>query len=299
MQAFVNGKLVPLDQATLSIHDAAVQHAVGLFETMQAFNGKVFRLVPHVERLIASAKQTGLSNQLRLEPLCDLVEQTLSANQLTEARLRLTVTGGDLALLNAARDGGKPPEHQPGVICVASPPTQYPPQFFEQGVMVAIADARANPLDPLAGHKTLNYWLRLRSLADAAGRQAGEALWFAVTNHLVGGAVSNAWLVKDGKLITPIARGEEADGALPAPVLPGITRAAIIELADTLDIDLERRMIDIDAILDADELFLTNSSWQVLPVVRVEDTPIADGKPGELTRTLRGKLLDLIAEETG
>jgi branched-subunit amino acid aminotransferase/4-amino-4-deoxychorismate lyase len=298
MKAFVNGQLVPLDAAMLSIHDAGVQHAVGLFETMQAFNGRVFRLVSHIERLIQSARQTGLSRSLRLEPLCDLVESTLGANGLSESRIRLTVTGGDMALLAAARDRQRPAEHQPGVICVASAPTQYPAQFFDEGVSVVIADARANPLDPLAGHKTLNYWLRLRALADAAGRQAGEALWLAVSNHLVGGSVSNAFLVRDGKLLTPIARGEEADGALPSPVLPGITRTAVIDIARDMDIQVDRRMLSIDDLLGADEVFLTNSSWQVLPIVRVEDKVIAAGRPGEMTGRLRAKLLDAIADET-
>ena len=298
MKSFVNGQMMPLEDAVLSIHDAGLQHGVGLFETLQAFNGKVFRLVPHIERLIESARQTGLSNALRLEPLCDLVETTLGENRLTEARIRLTITGGDLSLLAAARSGGTQPGQQPSVLCVTNRPTEYPASFFEQGVMVVIADAKANPLDPLAGHKTLNYWSRLKALARAATQQAGEALWFAVTNHLCGGSVSNAFIVKDGKLLTPIGRDEETPGALPSPVLPGITRAAVIEIAEGLSIDIEKKMLTINDVLEANEIFLTNSSWQVLPVVSVEDRTIGSGKPGEMTTKLRSALLDLIASET-
>lgn len=298
MKSFVNGQMLPLNQSLLSIHDAGLQHGVGLFETMQAFNGKVFQLVPHIERLIQSAKQTSLSHSLRLEPLCDLVENTLAENHLTEARIRLTITGGDLSLLAAARSGGKAPAHQPSVLCVVSEPTQYPAAFFEQGVMVVIADAKANPLDPLASHKTLNYWSRLKALAQAAAQQAGEALWFAVTNHLCGGAVSNAFLVKNGSLYTPIARDEEQPGALPSPVLPGITRACVLEIAEGLSIDVHKKMLTISDVLEADEIFLTNSSWQILPVISVEDKTIGSGRVGELTRKLRDKLLDQIASQT-
>ncbi len=300
MKAFVNGRFVAMAEATISIHDAGLQHAVGLFETMQAFNGRVFRLEAHVERLVASAKELGLSASLRADPLCECVEATLRENDRAEARLRLTVTGGDLSLLGAARSGGgKQPPHTPTVLCVATEPTQYPPSFFASGVTVTIADGRANPFDPGEGHKTLHYWPRLRALASAAAAGAGEALWLSVTNHLVGGSVSNALLVKDGQLLTPYARGEEEAAALPAPVLPGVTRAAVIELAEELDIAVHRRMLDIEDVLGADEMMLTNSSWQVLPVVAVEKGKVGTGEPGPITLKLREALLDRIAAETG
>ena len=298
MKAYVNGKLVELDAAVLSAHDAAVQHGVGLFETMQAFNGVVFALDAHIERLVQSAQQTGLTDQLHPKPLAELVNHTVEANGLVEARVRLTVTGGDLSLLGQARAGGGSSKHTPSIVCVVSEPTQYPPAFFEAGVRVVIADPKANPFDPLAGHKTLNYWMRLRTLADAAARQAGEALWFGVTNHLAGGAVSNAFVVKDQQLLTPIARGEEPEAGLPAPVLPGITRAAVIECADAADIPVHRRMLTISDVLEADELFLTNSSWQVLPVVKVEKEAIGEGEVGPVTQRLREALLATIERET-
>lgn len=296
-KVYINGRFVAAGQARLSVHDAAVGHAVGLFETMQAFDGRVFQLGRHIERLIDSAEQTALTRHLQYDPLCDLVRQTLTENQRTEARVRLTITGGDLSLLAAVRSPQRNRKHQPTIICSVTDPTEYPPAFFEEGVMLVIADAKANPFDPLAGHKTLNYWARLTSLADAAARQAGEALWFSVTNHLVGGAVSNVFLVKDQQLFTPFARGEEAEGALPSPVLPGTTRAAVIDLADAADLPVVRKMLSINDVLEADEMFLTNSSWQVLPAVRLEKENIGDGKVGPMTRRLREALLEQIRRD--
>ena len=298
MKAYVNGQFVPLESAAISVHDAAVQHAVGLFETMQAFNGKVFRLEAHIARLIDSAQELGLASSLRQDALCELVESTLKENDAVEARLRLTVTGGDLSLLGAARAGGESPAHQPGIVCVATAPTQYPPAFFEQGVTAVIADPKANPFDPGAGHKTLNYWARLRTLADAAQAGAGEAIWMTITNHIAGGAVSNLFIVKDGTLFTPFARGEEGGGPIPWPVLPGVTRAAIIESAEQYDIPFQRQALTINELLEADEVFLTNSSWQVLPVTAIERHPIADQAVGPVTTKLRDAILDRIAKET-
>jgi branched-chain amino acid aminotransferase len=185
--------------------------------------------------------------------------------------------------------------------------------MFERGVGVVVADYKANPLDVHAGHKTLNYWPRLRELQIAAGKRAGEALIFQVTNHLAGGCVSNAMIIKDDVLITPIARGEEEEVArlaeddagygnagpaaehdmgaskgatMPSPVLPGVVRRWALENARQLGLDVERRMVTISDVMAADELILTNSSWGVLPVVRVEREAIGDGVVGPMTTRL-------------
>lgn len=294
MLVWLNGTFIDRDQASVSVFDAGFQHGVGLFETMLARNGSIFRIEAHLDRLANSARELLLTQRLRIDPLADAVELTLKRNNLQQARVRLTLTGGNL---NALEQTGKS-QVDPTILIVAQPPTVYPKEFFENGVMVMIADGRENPLHPMAGYKTLNYWPRIRALQIAASKRAGEALWFTVSNHLASGCVSNVFLVKDGRLLTPIARGEEEKGALPAPVLPGITRAAIIELADDMDIEITRKMLDINDVLSADEVFLTNSSWGVLPVVAVEQSQIGIGHVGEITRRLRSAWLDLVEQET-
>ena len=171
--------------------------------------------------------------------------------------------------------------------------------LFEQGVGVRIADDQLNVADRFVSHKTLWYWPRLHALQRAAGAGMQEALWFDVTRALACGCVSNAFIVRHGALVTPPARGEEAKGSpVRSPVLPGITRGAIISLAEENGIEVRRERIEVGAILDADELFLTNSSWHVLPVVKVEQRAIGGGEPGEVTRTLRAALLERIDRET-
>ncbi|MCC6908419.1 MAG: aminotransferase class IV [Phycisphaerales bacterium] len=283
MRVWLNGRFVQRDEATISVFDAGLQHGIGLFETMLGVGPRVFRVDAHLQRLVGSARQLRLSDSLRAGALAEAVEHVAAEAGLPRSRIRLTITGGDLNLLQS--------QHQapvdPTILIVAQPATEYPESFFERGVRVSIADGRLNPLDPDAGHKTLNYWPRLRALQQAAGSGAAEALWFSVSNHLMSGSVSNVFVVKDGTLLTPIARGEEAQGALNAPVLPGITRAFIIDAAAEMDIGTGRQMLDIDALLNADEAFLTNSSWGVLPVVGVEAEAIADAIPGPITRRLR------------
>ncbi len=313
---FLNGQFQPIESAMIPALDASAQHAVGLFETMlggldSAGEPHVRLLGDHLERLDASAKALRLSDSLRITPLGDAVLATIKESGLTRARVRLTITGGDLgAGLRSAGENGSPTRMQPGeptVMIVAQPATTYPDEMFERGVLATIADARANPLQPLEGHKTVNYWWRLRELQQAAPKGAAEAIVLQVTNHVCGGCVSNLLAVRNGALITPIARGEEAETAsatetpnapsLPSPVLPGITRDAVLRLATRRGLEVHRQMMGVDDLLDADELFLTNSSWGLLPVTSVESRTIGSGAPGMITTDLRSDLEALTASE--
>lgn len=304
---YLNGRLLRDDDpgAVVSLADAGFMHAVGLFETLTARRDaagvRVVRIEEHVHRLVASAKELGLASSLRAGPLAEAVEHTAQAHfehaDHDEARLRLTVTGGDLNLVRreALRVGAG--AHTPTIAIVAQRATEYPPALFEQGGLLTIADAKANPLDPTAGHKTLNYWWRLRELQAALGKGASEGLVFTVTNHVCGGCVSNVFVVKDGALCTPVARGEEAavagqGAAMPSPVLPGVTRAAVVELARAMGLEVRRQWLTIGDVLDAGEVFCTNASFGVLPITRVEGRAIGDGRVGEATRALRNRLLE-------
>lgn len=294
---WIDGSFVERADARMSAFDAAFQHGVGLFETMLAAGGRVFRLAEHMARIDRSARALGLTESLKTRALAETVEMVLGRSGLAEgdarARIRLTLTGGDLNML--ARSGAGPAS--PTVMVAVQPATAYPDEMFERGVGIMVAEAKANPLNPFEGHKTVNYWWRLRALQQASGAGMGEALVLQVTNHICGGAVSNLFAVHDGTLVTPIARGEEAAGAVPSPVLPGITRAAVIELAGRMGIGCDTRMMAIDDVLDAGEVFLTNSGWGVLPVVRVEGKEIGSGLPGEITGKLRASWQAAVRDE--
>ena len=290
----LNGRMVRDDRARIAHDDAGFLHAVGLFETMAARHGRVFRVDAHIARLAESAEELGIPvepDRLRLQAA---VQRTLDHNRLESARVRLTVTAGRLSLLSSPAGNPAPLTS----LVVATPPTMYEPSRFDQGIMVTVTPSAANPFDPTCGHKTLAYWHRLQTLRQAAAVGADESIWLTISNHLASGSVSNVFLVRGGTLLTPFARGEEMQGALRAAVLPGITRAAVIEIAEAMSLPVQRRMLDVNDLLDADEIFLTNSSWHLLPVTRVEKKTIADGKPGPISRRLRAALLELIERET-
>ncbi|QDU34045.1 Branched-chain-amino-acid aminotransferase [Poriferisphaera corsica] len=302
-QIYHNGSFHDPAAPILSAQDAAFQHAIGLFTTFSVYHSQPFRLEQHINRLEASAIDLGLAPALDKAQLSDAVHQTIAHNNIDRARIRLTFTPGNLSLLrpntdeNSGTSGGAA-QPTPTVIIQPTPAVEYDPAYFNKGIRVVVAQPSANPFDPNAGHKTLAYWSNLRSLRQAAAAGAGEALLLNITNHLASGSVSNIFLIKDGTLLTPIAHGEEVEDALPAPVLPGITRAAIIEIAQKLDIPIKKQMLSINDLLEADEAFLTNSSWLILPITSVEQKELSNNKIGPITQHLRLELLKLIESET-
>jgi branched-chain amino acid aminotransferase len=308
MKVWINGSFVEGGEASVSVFDAGLQHGVGLFETMIARNGQVFRAEQHMERLANSAAMLRLTEKLQIEPLVDALQLVLTENNLTEARIRLTITGGDLNMLQRTgnSEGG-----DPTILIQAQPPTEYPDAFYENGVLVSLASGRANPYELTAGHKSLDYWSRLLNLQLAAMQQCGEALWLTPSATVTGGCVSNIFLVKNGTMFTPVAQGEEGEEDEPSAVLPGITRHAIIALADELGVGTSRRGATVDDVLLADEVFLTNSSWGVLPVIGIrasieiegeagnQDQAIGEGVVGKLTKQLHLSYQECVGRETG
>ena len=308
MRVWINGTFVDGDDAKISVFDAGFQHGVGLFETMVASSGVVFRASEHMERLSQSAAMLRLTENLQVDPLVEAVNLILKENNQTSARIRLTVTGGDLNLLQQTGSSGA---GDPTIVIQTQPLTEYPDAFFDSGVTVSIASGRVNPYEFGAGHKTLNYWPSLLNLQLSAMQKCGESLLLTPSALVSGGCVSNLFIVKDGTLFTPVARGEEGEQAEPSATLPGVTRSVVIQLADELGVGTSKKTITLDDVLSSDEAFLTNSSWGVLPVVgllamvleegsHVEQTrAIGDGSVGDISNKLVATYKNLLNTETG
>jgi len=275
----LNGQLMPADRAQVSVFDAGLMQGIGLFETMRAYDGRVFRLQRHLDRLANSARELGWSVLPDPGELRDNIEQVVGATEHEDTRVRLTVTTGTLRPIEQ-----ETPELT--VIATASPGVKYPPECYTKGVTVLVSGYRQGKHDPLARHKTTSYFGRLASLREAHARGAFETLWLTYDDRLAEGAISSLFLVRNEQLFTP---------PLDAPVLPGITRATVIELAVELGIPVREQALTLDDLREADEAFLTNSLMELVPVVRVVREPIGAEKPGEITAQLYeayGKLVE-------
>ena len=285
-KVFLNGCIVPAAEARVSVFDAGFTHAAGLFETMRAYKGHVLYVSDHLDRLIHSAATLGIQVPVTRDFMERGLRDVLAANSLDEARLRLTVTPGDIPRPGACVEG--PP--QPTILITAGRVEPYPSELYEQGMRVCICPYKQSRWNPLAGHKTLAYLPRLLAIKEAAERKCNEALWFNTENQLAEGSVCNIFAVQDGVIVTP---------TLDTPVLPGTVRKAVIELARVDNIPLEERPINIDALLASTEVFLTGSVMEIMPVTAIEKHVVGNGRPGELTQRLRSLYAESVSKECG
>jgi branched-chain amino acid aminotransferase len=280
---YVNGRFVPEDEAWLSVFDGGWLHGAGLFETLRVENGRVFRLEAHVRRLMNSAAR--LLHPLERTQLPDegVFHDLLVRNGLQSARVRLTVSAGPM------RNGPQMSDEMKLTVTVTTfPLSTYPERLYEEGVSVIVCPFKQSADDPIAGHKTTAYLPRLIGLREAQKARCTEALWFNTRNELAEGSISNVFLVKDGTLRTP---------PISTPVLPGITRAAILELSKGAGTEVQEGRLGVDDLLEADECLLTNTIMGVLPVIRVERHDFGGGKVGPVARRLRDFYRNLVRQE--
>lgn len=276
-KVFLNDKLVDIDKAAVPVTDSGLLYGMGLFETMRSYNGTIFRLDDHLDRLSASAKTLGIKNTCDKNFIADAAYRLLDANKLTDARMRLTLTSGPMSL---------PDEQRKSTLVITAAKLQpYPPEYYNNGVLVVLAPCRQNPDDPACGHKTINYLSRMLTLQLAHQKRAAEALWFTTDSRLAEGCISNVFLVKNSTLYTP---------PLQTPVLPGIARKTVCQIAPENSIELVEKDLYIDDLLAADEAFLTNVIMQILPITRIEKHTVGDGKVGPVTKKLQQLYEDFV-----
>lgn len=279
----LNGMLLRAEEARVSVFDSGFMQGIGLFETMRAYEGRVFRLQQHIQRLIQSARTLGWTVLPQPEELVENTQQALAPLAGTDAGVRLTVTTGSLHA-----EAAQTPHLT--IVATAAPAPKYPDEYYQRGVTALVSECRQSRADPTVGHKTTSYFARLASLRTAHLQSAFESLWLTPDGYVAEGALSTVFVVRDEQLLTP---------PLDTPVLPGITRAAVMELAVELDIPMREQALRIEDVLASEEMFLTSSMIELVPVARIGRQAIGNEKPGEATRRLAIAYGELIDREAG
>jgi len=277
--AYLNGEFLPEEQARISILDRGFLYGDGLFETMRAYSGRVFRLAQHYERLASSAERIGLRVPLPEHDLSHVIAELLRRSGLLDAYVRLTISRGEGL-------GMEPPDARPTVSVVARELVLPDERLYREGASVIVTGASAGP--HLAALKSLSYLGSL--LARRAARQAGadDAVLTNAAGHLTEASSSNLFFVKNATLCTP---------SLECGLLPGITRHAIVEIAGQVSLPAQEGQFTPEDLRTAEEAFLTNSIAEVLPVTRVDGAPIGSGKVGPVTAKLMDAYRRLVASE--
>lgn len=279
-KVFLNTDLIERDAAHVDVSDTGLLYGAGLFETLRVCRGRIFAAPDHIERLLASARTLEIRHEFTADFLLQSMHRTVRANELLEARLRLTLTNGTL------NPEGTP---TPTLLITAIPLVPYPKEYYEKGITVTLTEHRQNPQDPLAGHKTTSYYGRLLVLHQAYQKRCAEALWFTPENRLAEGSITNVFLVKKGELFTP---------PLDTPVLPGVMRKHVLSIAAQNGITCREQILTLHDMMEADEMFLTNVIMGVMPVSAFEAHTVAEGKVGDLTKRLMQWTRDLLEKES-
>lgn len=280
MIVYYNGRLVSAEEPVISPLDHGFLYGHGLFETMRVYSGKVFRLGSHLARLEAAASVLHWPTLPTRTELAEAIMSVLTSNQLTEASVRLTLSRG-VGMPRPDPDSC----NQPLVTIFASP---LPPPLPNGGWDVIVTALKRNLSSPLVTIKSANYLDNVLAKAEAKAKGVHEALMLNTDGFVAEGTMSNLFFVKEGRLVTP----DENSG-----ILPGITRACIIELVKENEIPIEVRQVKLQELIEADEIFLTSSIMEVIPVRTLEGRPTGKEVPGPVTAKLAQLYRELTKKE--
>ena len=273
MLIFIDGEFLPRAEAKISVFDHGVLYGDGVFEGIRCYNGYVFKLDEHLERLYDSAKSLMLQIPIPIEAMKQNVLETLRRNQLHEGYIRLIVTRG-------IGDLGLDPDkcERPSVIIIADKIKLYPQHFYDNGLEVVTVSVRRNYAEAINPRiKSLNYLNNILAKIEAKQSGAAEALMLNNDGYVVECSGDNIFWVKNEIIVTPPSY---------IGILEGVTRNSVIALAREAGFQVEERVFTRHDLYIADECFLTGTAAEVIPVVKLDQRVIGNGEPGKVTQKL-------------
>jgi len=273
LQVYINGKFYAKEDAKVSVYDHGLLYGDGIFEGIRCYSGKVFRMEEHLERLYQSARAIMLEIPMTPAKLSEAIYDTLNRNNFVDAYIRLVVTRGAGAL---GLDPFKTSD--PQVIIITDKIALYPTEYYDKGLeLITASTIRNHPAALSPRIKSLNYLNNI--MAKLEGLQAGcvEALMLNHKGEVAECTGDNIFIVRKGRLLTP---------PIDAGILEGVTRNAVIELAEAAGIGCDQTALTRHDIFIADECFLTGTAAEVIPVVKLDKRPIGAGVVGPITTQL-------------
>ncbi|MGM9988015.1 MAG: branched-chain-amino-acid transaminase [Bacillaceae bacterium] len=281
---FLNGEFVLKHEAKVSVYDHGFLYGDGIFEGIRIYEGNVFRLKEHLVRLYESAKSIMLEIPYTLEELITIIVETVNKNGLHSGYIRLIVSRGEGNLGLDPTTCGKP-----NVIVIAEQLALFPKKMYEDGIEIVTVATRRNRSDALNPQiKSLNYLNNILVRVEAKLAGAEEALVLNDQGYVAEGSGDNVFIVKGNKLITP----PSAIGAL-----EGITRNAVMELAEKLGYKVSEALFTRHDVYVADEVFLTGTAAEIIGVTKVDGRVIGDGKTGKHTNLILEEYRKLVVED--
>jgi branched-chain amino acid aminotransferase len=282
MKIYIDGQFYDKENAKISVFDHGLLYGDGVFEGIRFYNGRVFRLEEHIDRLFDSARAIALNIGMDKSAVIEATLETIRQNNLQDGYIRLVVTRG-------VGDLGLNPMLCPkaSIFVIASKITLYSADKYENGLDVVTCATRRIPhgaLSPMV--KSLNYLNNVMAKIEAQNAGAGEGLMLNEQGFVSECTGDNIFIIKNGVISTP---------PIAAGALAGVTRGVVFDLAAELGIPIREPMMTRYDIFTADECFLTGTAAEVIPAVKLDTRPIGDGKPGPITRRLITRFRELTA----
>lgn len=273
MLIYLNDKLVPKEQAVVSVFDHGFLYGDGIYETLKVYDGLIFKLDDHLERLERSARFIRLTLPLGRQGFAAVLQETLTANGLADAYVRMMITRGPGEI---GLDPALCPK--PTFVVFAKPFEEYPAHLYEKGVAVGIVKTRRNLAEALnPAIKSTNFLNNILAKIEAIERGVYEGIMLNHAGYVAEGTICNIFMVKDGVVHT---------APLSAGILEGVTRRLVLDVASGNGIRVEETLFTPDELYAADECFITNTTMEVMPVSKVDDRTIGAGVPGPVTQQL-------------
>lgn len=270
---YLNGSYVLEEEAVVSVFDHGFLYGDGVFEGIRAYNGRVFKLEEHIDRLYESAHVIALNIEQTKEEMAEVVLETLRRNDLQDGYIRLVVSRGKGDLGLDPRKCSKVT-----VMCIAASIKLFPEELYEQGMPVRTVPTRRNVPEALNPRiKSLNYLNNIMAKMEATAAGVNEAIMLNHEGYVTEGTGDNIFIVKKGVLYTPPTH---------VGILEGITRNTVMELAEQRGIKVEEKIFTRFDVYIADECFLTGTAAEIIPVISVDDRKIGSGEPGQMTLQL-------------
>src|SRR4051812_35710582 len=277
---YIDGKFFAEQDAKVSVFDHGLLYGDGIFEGIRFYNGRVFRLEQHLERLWDSARSIALEIPMSVKEMTEALLETIRQNDMRDGYIRLIVTRGVGNLgLNPAQC------KRPSVIIITAQIALYPESMYRDGLnVVTVATRRTNPASLNPAVKSLNYLNNVMARIEANLANADEALMLNDQGNVAECTADNVFIIKRGQIFTP---------PISAGALRGITRSVAMEAAEELGIKVTETNITRHDVFVADECFLTGTAAEVIPVIKADGRPIGTGKPGPLTGKIIARFREL------
>ena len=285
-QIWINGELLPAEDAKLSVFDHGLLYGDGVFEGIRAYNGRIFKMDSHLKRLYASAAAIRLEIPYEVDKLGLALRETLDANAKTDAYFRLCVTRGQGPL-------GINPFlcKKATVFIIVDDISMYPRELYDNGMAIIIAKTIRNHPDALSpAIKSLNYLNNILGKIEAIDAGVLEAVMLNHRGNVAECTADNLFIVRDNAQ----GNAEVVTPPTTAGALEGVTMNTVLELAEEAGLPINRVDIKPGELFAANEVFLTGTAAEVIPVTKIDDQVIGDGTPGPITQQLSKAFHDYI-----